>query len=55
MSIFLLFSNDFRKFKKVISTFPVFEERFTHIKTELVGELYSAEKNINELHLEIGI
>lgn len=52
---FFVISNDFRKFKKVISTFPVFEERFTHIKTELVGELYSAEKNINELHLEIGI
>lgn len=52
---FFVISNDIRKFKKVISTFPVFEKRFTHIKTELVGELYSAEKNINELHLEIGI
>jgi len=52
---FYIISNDFKKYNKVISTFPIFKQKFTHIKTDLIGDLYSAEKNILELRYNIGL
>ena len=52
---FYVISNDPKKFNKVINTFPVDKSRFMHITTELIGDLYSAEKNIKELRYYIGI
>lgn len=52
---FYIISNDLKKYNKVIRTFPVFKQRFTHIKTDLIGDLYSAEKNILELRYNIGL
>lgn len=52
---FYIISNDFKKYNKVINTFPIFKQKFTHIKTDLIGDLYSAEKNILELRYNIGL
>jgi len=52
---FYIISNDYKKYNKVISTFPVLKQKFTHIKPELIGDLYSAEKNILELRYNIGL
>ncbi len=52
---FFIISNELKKYNKVINTFPVLKERFTHIKTDLIGDLYSAEKNILELRYNIGL
>ncbi|MGE0087129.1 MAG: hypothetical protein AB7S75_22215 [Desulfococcaceae bacterium] len=52
---FYVISNDSKKFNKVINTFPAYKNRFTFITTELIGDLYSAEKNIKELRYYIGI
>jgi hypothetical protein len=48
-------SNDERKFKKVIKTFPVFQEKYKHIKTNSIGDLYSFELQLRELRYEIGL
>ncbi|GBD88424.1 hypothetical protein BMS3Abin03_02360 [bacterium BMS3Abin03] len=50
---FYVVSNDVKRYNKVIKTFPVFADRFTHIKTDLLGELYNAEKNIRQLRIDI--
>ncbi len=52
---FYIISENKNKFYQVIQTFPVFKERFTHITTIQIGDLYSAEKNIKELRYSIGI
>lgn len=48
-------SNDERKFKKIIYTFPAVIDRYRHIKTELIGDLYTSELQLRELRIEIGI
>ena len=52
---FFIISNNLKKFNKVINTFPVFKQRFAHIKPNLLSDLYSAEKNILELRHNIGL
>lgn len=52
---FYIISNNLKRYNKVINTFPVIKNRFTHIKTDLIGDLYSAEKNILELRYSIGL
>ena len=52
---FYIISNDLKKYNKVINTFPIFKQKFTHIKNDLIGDLYSAEKNILELRYNIGL
>jgi hypothetical protein len=52
---FYVISDNKGKFSQVIQSFPVFKERFTHITTMQIGDLYSAEKNIKELRYQIGL
>lgn|SRR4030067_1799349 len=52
---FYVISNDKSKYKKVINTFPVIQNRFNHIVAESIGELYSSELQIQELRKEIGL
>ncbi len=52
---FFIISNNIKKYNKVINIFPVFKQRFTHIKPDLISDLYSAEKNILELKHNIGL
>ncbi len=48
-------SNDERKFKKVIHTFPVINNRYKHVKTDLISDLYTSELQLRELRTEVGI
>jgi hypothetical protein len=43
-----------KKFEQVIETFD-FHARYNHIKSENIGDLYSAEKNLKELRYSIGL
>ncbi len=43
-----------RKFEQVIDTLD-FHTRYNHIKSENIGDLYSAEKNLKELRYSIGL
>ena len=43
-----------RKFEQVIDTLD-FHTRYNHIKSENIGDLYSAEKNLKELRFSIGL
>ncbi|MCD4773559.1 MAG: hypothetical protein K8R41_09295 [Bacteroidales bacterium] len=52
---FFVISDNKNKFRQVIQSFPVFKERFSHITTIQIGDLYSAEKNIKELRYQIGL
>lgn len=48
-------SNDSKKYKQVISSFPEYQNRYRFIKNELLGDLYSAEKNLKQLRIDIGL
>jgi len=43
-----------KKFEQVINTLD-FHKRYSHIKSESIGDLYSAEKNLKELRYSIGL
>jgi hypothetical protein len=43
-----------KKFEQVIDTLD-FHNRYNHIKSENIGDLYSAEKNLKELRYSIGL
>lgn len=43
-----------KKFEQVISTLD-FHKRYSHIKSESIGDLYSAEKNLKELRYSVGL
>lgn len=43
-----------RKFEQVVNTLD-FHKRYNHIKSENIGDLYSAEKNLKELRFSIGL
>ena len=43
-----------KKFEQVIDTLD-FHTRYNHIKSENIGDLYSAEKNLKELRYSIGL
>jgi hypothetical protein len=43
-----------KKFEQVINTLD-FYKRYYHIKTEILGDLYAAEKNLKELRYSIGL
>jgi hypothetical protein len=43
-----------KKFEQVINTLD-FHTRYNHIKSENIGDLYSAEKNLKELRYSIGL
>ncbi len=52
---FYIISDDKRKYQRVLSAFPAVRNRFRHLKTTVLGDLYSAEKNIKELRYQIGL
>lgn len=49
-----IISDTLKKFEQVIETFD-FHNRYKHIKSENIGDLYSAEKNLKELRYSIGL
>ncbi len=49
-----IISNTPKKFEQVIDTLD-FHTRYNHIKSENIGDLYSAEKNLKELRYSIGL
>jgi len=52
---FYVIANDSKKYKQVISSFSEYEERYKFIANDLLGELYSAEINLKELRMDIGL
>jgi hypothetical protein len=52
---FYVISNDPKKFRQVIKSFSEYEERYKFIANDLIGELYSAEINLKETRVEIGL
>jgi len=48
-------ANDPKKFKQVISSFPETENRYKFVANDLLGDLYSAEINLKELRVDIGL
>jgi hypothetical protein len=43
-----------KKFEQVINTLD-FHKRYIHVKSEHIGDLYSAEKNLKELRFSVGL
>lgn len=48
-------SDDEKKYKKVIHTLPLLTERYKHVRTDLISDLYSAELQLKELRYGIGL
>lgn len=48
-------ANDAKKFKQVTSSFHDFAYRYKFVPNDLLGDLYSAELNLKELRVEIGL
>ena len=48
-------SDDERKYKKILNTLPLKIDRYKHIKTQLIGDLYSAELQLRELRFDVGL
>jgi hypothetical protein len=52
---FYVISNDGKKYKQVMNSFFEYEERYKFITNDLIGDLYSAELNLKELRVDIGL
>jgi len=52
---FYVISDDGKKYKQVMNSFPEYEERYKFIANNLIGDLYSAELNLKELRFSIGL
>jgi len=52
---FYVISNNKGKFKQVLRTLPIVQDRFKHIEAYLVSELYSSELRLMELRQDIGL
>ena len=48
-------SNDKKKFKQVISAFHQHRNRYKFVDNESLSDLYSAEINLKELKIDIGL
>lgn len=48
-------SDDSKKFSQVMNTYSDYRPRYSHVQTNLVGELYSAELGLRDLRVKIGI
>ncbi|MFQ5638639.1 MAG: hypothetical protein ACE5IR_11665 [bacterium] len=48
-------ANDSKKYNQVINSFSEYNNRYRFIAKDLVGELYSAEKNLKQLRIDIGL
>lgn len=52
---FYVISDDERRFKQILGSFSNIQERFRYIDYSILGELYSAEINLKELRVQIGL
>lgn len=52
---FYVIANDAKKYNQVINSFSEYKNRFKFIVNDLIGELYSAEINLKELRINIGL
>lgn len=52
---FYVISNDLRRYKQVMHSFSDYEQRYNHILTEYIGDLYAAELQLKELRYKIGL
>jgi hypothetical protein len=50
-----IISNDKKKFNQVVNSFSEHKERYRFVENESVGQLYSAEINLRELRVDIGL
>jgi hypothetical protein len=50
-----IIANDARKFNRVISPLTDISSRYKFVSNNMLGDLYSAEKNLKELRYEIGL
>jgi hypothetical protein len=50
-----IISNDKRKFRQVVNSFSEHKERYRFIENESLGQLYSAEINLREIRVDIGL
>ncbi len=50
-----IISNEIKKYNQVMTSFFDYENRYKHIVTDGIGDLYSAEKNLKELRYSIGL
>ena len=50
-----IISNDSRKYNQVINSFSEYQDRYKFIANDSIGQLYSAEKNLLEFRLSIGL
>lgn len=48
-------ANDSKKFNQVLNSLSEFTDRYKFVSNDLLGDLYSAEINVKELRLEIGL
>ncbi|VVB96768.1 Uncharacterised protein [uncultured archaeon] len=50
-----IISNDSRKYRQVMNSFPEYNHRYKNIPFDLIGELYSSELQLKELRHDIGL
>jgi len=50
-----IIANDSKKYSQVINSFTEYQNRYKFIANDLVGELYSAELNLKQLRIDIGL
>ena len=50
-----IIANDPKKFKQVISSLAEIKNRYKFVANDLLGDLYSAEMNLKELRIDIGL
>ena len=48
-------SNDLRRYNQVMHSFSDIEDRYHHVLTEYIGDLYAAELQLKELRYKIGL
>lgn len=48
-------SDEAQKYTQVVRSFSEYKNRYKHIPTYLIGDLYAAERNLRELRFEIGL
>ncbi len=48
-------ANDAKKYNQVISSFHEIASRYKFVPNDVLGDLYSAELNLKELRVEIGL
>lgn len=53
--ILYVIANDSKKYEQVINSFIEHKDRYRFISNNIVGELYSAEKNLKQLRIDIGL